>query len=616
MKRLIVPAALLAALAASTPAMAAEQAGYEMPAPTVAPIVFLPEPMIAAAAFAVPLSGGAAAAPQTESAPAAPPAETTPVEAAATDAAAEKTTPAETTAAETPSTKAAPAETAPVAAQVHAAPLPQPRPAAAVDAEHAPVPKADTPRGAGTAAGRAAAFAPAQPAWAVVAMPEQPARRMVPTAWPMPAFAAPAADAQPPAEHGTAAAKPTNKPPSKPTHTPAEPPKGGADTVDTATAAPDTTAEDASSAATGESPVERVRKLQRLQDRIATGAADVGAQRKLLAEIDRAFEAAAPAVWQNPANARALIVYFLSGGTPAVLRAIVQRDPKPAIEPKVLLGTLHYVEGDEEGALRALGEVDARSLPNNIGGQIALAQAALVVRNDAAKAGRLLALARLLMPGTLVEEGALRRQILVAAQTNDAAEFERLAAHYFFRFRQSAYAGNFRQRFAAALTHMQFAIGPDGQERLAAILKPLDDTVQREIYLSMARTALLEGKTALAAATAEHALGLAAPVSLDAERAQLYVAAARAVTPDRAQEAATALAHIDRARLDPSDVLLASAALKAADSVRLADKPDNATAPQTAAKDAPAEDGKPPAVIARAQAALQNIDGVLTKAPR
>jgi len=571
MKRLIIPATLVAALAASTGAMPAEQVGYELPAPTVEPIVFLPEPMIAAAAFAVPLSDGApaaAAAPQSETPVAAPP-----------------------------------AETVPAAPHIENAPLPQPRPAATAEAAHAPVVRANAPRGA-NAAGRAAAFAPAQPAWATVAMPDQPKRRLSPVAWPMPAFAPAAADPAPAKQDA-------------PASPPAEPPKAGADTVASAADVPQEATDESSSTVTAETPVELVRRLQRLQDRIAAGAADVATQKKLLSETDRAFEAAAPAVWQDPANARALVIYFLSGGTPAVLRTIARRDPKPAIDPKLLLGTLYYIDGNEDAALRELGEIDARSLPNNIGGQIALAQAALVVRKDAAKAGRLLALARLLMPGTLVEEGALRRQILVAAQANDAAEFERLSAHYFFRFRSSAYAGNFRQRFAAALTHVQFVNGEGGPERLAAILKPLDDAGQREIYLAMARAALLEGKTPLAAATAERALGLAAPVSLDAERAQLYLAAARAVTPDRAQEAATALAHIDSTRLDPSDVLLASAAIKAADTVRLADKPENPAAVQVAAQDAPAaDDGKPPAVITRAQAALKTIDGVLTKAPQ
>ena len=186
-------------------------------------------------------------------------------------------------------------------------------------------------------------------------------------------------------------------------------------------------------------PVTLVRRLQRLQDLIAAGStAGIAQQRAMITEMDAAFGEADPSVWQDPANARALVMYFLGGGNPAVLRAIINREPKPNIDEKLLTGSLLYLEGREEPALRQLGEIDARKLPNGIGGQIALAQAALTVRTDPAKAALLLEVARLLMPGTLVDEAALRRAVLVAAQAGDLDQFERLSGQYFSRFRHSA----------------------------------------------------------------------------------------------------------------------------------------------------------------------------------
>lgn len=361
-----------------------------------------------------------------------------------------------------------------------------------------------------------------------------------------------------------------------------------------------------------------VRRLQRLQDRIAAGSMEgVSTQRAIIADMDEAFAAAEPGIWQDPANARALISYFLSGGSPNVLRAIITRDPRPAIDEKLLLGTLLYVEGRADAALRELGEVDARKLPNMLGAQIALAQATLTVRQDPHKAAGLLDLARLLAPGTLVEEAALRREILVAAQANDMENFQRLARQYLYRFNQSAYADNFRQRFAAAIAHMQESDAPATLDRLRELLSVLDDAGRREMYLLVARAALMEGKTALAAGAAGRARELAAVASLDAERAQVYLGAAQAVMPDRFQAAMDALKKVDRNRLDPADAALADAALSAANVLRQADQipppPDKRKPAQAAAG---SDEVQTSPAMTRARDALTKIDALLKAAPR
>lgn len=381
-------------------------------------------------------------------------------------------------------------------------------------------------------------------------------------------------------------------------------------------------------------PVTLVRRLQRLQDLIAAGStAGIAQQRAMITEMDAAFGDADPSVWQDPANARALVMYFLGGGNPAVLRAIINREPKPNIDEKLLTGSLLYLEGREEPALRQLGEIDARKLPNGIGGQIALAQAALTVRSDPAKASRLLEVARLLMPGTLVDEAALRRAVLVAAQADDLDQFERLSGQYFSRFRHSAYAGNFRQRFAAALSRMNVLATPDGLSRLDALLAPLDEEARREVFLLVSRSAIVEGKTALATTAAERAMVLAPAASRDAERARVYLSAAQAATPDRYKTAEEALKAIDRARLDPSDQALLEAARRTAELIRRADEapsqatspapsPAPATAPSAPAVVASAQparaagDEKPSTALTKAQAKLGEIDSLLKDAPR
>ena len=69
-----------------------------------------------------------------------------------------------------------------------------------------------------------------------------------------------------------------------------------------------------------------MRTLQILQEQIAHGnAAAQAAQPKLMAHIAERFLAADPAVWREPRNARAGVLFVLSGGKPAVMRAVLKK---------------------------------------------------------------------------------------------------------------------------------------------------------------------------------------------------------------------------------------------------------------------------------------------------
>ena len=60
-----------------------------------------------------------------------------------------------------------------------------------------------------------------------------------------------------------------------------------------------------------------------------------------------------------------------------------------------------------------------------------------------------------LVPGTLVEEAALRREIFLAGQIDNADRFETLAIQYLRRFRHSIYAGNFREHHEEAVERLE-----------------------------------------------------------------------------------------------------------------------------------------------------------------
>lgn len=359
-------------------------------------------------------------------------------------------------------------------------------------------------------------------------------------------------------------------------------------------------------------PYQMVRTLQALQDQMAQGSVQaLAAQRMLLSELDAAFVAADPAVWQDSRNALAAIIHVLSGGNPAVMRRLLSLDPKPAADEKLMLGALAYLEGRVPEATEIFAAIDARSLPSGLGGQVAMVQAALVVGQDPAKAMGLLDTARLLSPGTLGEEAALRRQVLVAAQTGQTDKFESLSRQYLSRFRSSIYAGNFRKRFAAALTRMDYIDEPEGFERLDALIVDLDLATKRELYLMIARAAIAQGKTKAVELAAERALSTSAE-GTDEARARLYKAAALTVAPEGPEAALAELGRVDRQALPPSEAELYQAASAVANSILTATDTSMAAAGPSVA-DASALPQS--AVLTRAEKALEDADALLRDAP-
>ena len=304
----------------------------------------------------------------------------------------------------------------------------------------------------------------------------------------------------------------------------------------------------------GTEPFELVRTLQSLQDRMAQGDVQaIAAQRALMLQADKAFMAADPAVWQDSRNAAAAVTYVLSGGPPDILKKLDTLNPLPAIERRLLEGVLDYASGQADAAAPLLADIDPTRLPASMAGQVAIAQSALAVRTDPVKTMQLLAIARLLAPGTLVEEAAIRRQLLVADRQRDEKEVRSLARQYLDRFRHSVYAGNFRVRFAAALSHMTSLDSEDRFAELDDMLAMVEPESRCDMYLTVALASAMSGRITAAKLAAERASGLALAGSLQEARAKLYHAAALAAMPELTDKAATEITALDRNLLPAPD---------------------------------------------------------------
>ncbi|MBX9647450.1 MAG: chemotaxis protein [Xanthobacteraceae bacterium] len=359
-------------------------------------------------------------------------------------------------------------------------------------------------------------------------------------------------------------------------------------------------------------PFELVRSLQAVQDGIASGdAAAHSGHLALIRQIGEKFLAADPAVWSSPQNGQAVVVYLLSGGTPQIVRKL-PRD-RLNVDERLFNGALAYVEGRQEEARELLKDVKLREIPLSMSGQIALVQGALLSTSDASIAIERLDDARLLLPGTLVEEAALRREIVLVGQAEDFDKFEFLTLAYMRHYRNSVYAGDFWQRFSSVLTRTNLALDERRFPRIVALLDQLDRASRLKFYLTVSKVALVRGRIAVVRLAGEQALPLSPDGSAERERSHLFRGVARALT-DEYEGGLAELKAIERSRLAEPDVRLLNATLQLALDVRKPVAVSLAGAPADKPPPTPARLDLSPSTttLARAQQQLSELE-LLTK---
>jgi len=368
-------------------------------------------------------------------------------------------------------------------------------------------------------------------------------------------------------------------------------------------------------AASSLEPYQMVRSLQLLQDTIAAGDhAALPLQRKLLEMIDGRFRSARSEDFADARNFRALLVYGMSGGNPATVKAVLSRLPPEVAGNPAAAGILSYLEGANRGAMDALAEIEPMAQPGDLGACLALIMGTVIGTQDPAAGLPLLDKARLLGPGTLVEEAALRRSIAMSVTLQDPERFLRASNQYARRFLRSPYATQFAESFISGVTTLFAALD---RTVLVETISEMTREHQKAVYLWLARSATIDGPPELGEFAAAGAAQLAAADPQATPRAALYSTIA-SIRGDTIEDFAQRLNAIDRNRLSRSDRRLLDAALAVAKDVLAA--PDWAQEPaKTAAAtalpaDSPAiaDEADPvQAVVDDARNRLESIDRLL-----
>lgn len=304
-------------------------------------------------------------------------------------------------------------------------------------------------------------------------------------------------------------------------------------------------------------PYQMVRSLQLVQDRIASGDhAALPMQAKLLDMVDARLRTATPETFAEPKNFRALMVYGMSGGNPVTVEAAASRLHLDEQNRAIATGIVAYLSGRPAAAITALEPVDPKQLPVDLGAFIALVKGSLLATDRPADALALLDQARLLSPGTLVEEAALRRSVAIDAVEGDAARFALASTQYVARYLYSPYASQFADAFVSGVIAMHEAISKD---KLADITAMMDAEREKVIYLRIARRAAIDGLVELSAfASARAEEGRNGKDNDDDPRALLY-SSLSSVTSATVEDVRAKLETIDRSKLSEGDQSLLDA---------------------------------------------------------
>ncbi|RAZ91908.1 chemotaxis protein MotC [Mesorhizobium hawassense] len=361
-------------------------------------------------------------------------------------------------------------------------------------------------------------------------------------------------------------------------------------------------------------PYQLVRSLQLIQDRIAGGDhAALPMQAKLLEMIDARMREANAEDFKEPKNFRALLVYGMSGGNPVTVAAAASRAVTDPQNLAIAKGIVAYLNGRPAEAIETLKPIDPMSVPADIGAFLALVKGSLVASDDPVQALTLLDEARLLSPGTLVEEAALRRSVGIAAAQGDAARFALASTQYVASYLYSPYASQFADAFVSGIMTLHIAIS---QDKIADITAMMDPEREKVIYLRIARRAAIDGMTELSAfASAKAELGRDGNGNQDDPRTQLY-SSLSTMTSASVDAVRAKLGKIDRGKLSQSDRDLLDAAQAVAGEVvapvKAAAKAD--AAPAAAAK---AEEAKSAAEASAdaANADLPPVEGAMPDQP-
>ena len=127
----------------------------------------------------------------------------------------------------------------------------------------------------------------------------------------------------------------------------------------------------------------------------------------------------------------------MSGGNPSTLAQVLKRPLLTDEDRQLGRGVLAYLSGNTEVAQTTLASFEPKTMAPEIGAFLALVKGSVSSSSNETTALAYLDSARLLGPGTLVEEAALRRSLALEASLGKPDRFFLASEQYVRRFLRS-----------------------------------------------------------------------------------------------------------------------------------------------------------------------------------
>ncbi len=347
-----------------------------------------------------------------------------------------------------------------------------------------------------------------------------------------------------------------------------------------------------------------IRALFALQDAAAMGNAESPAvQRALLSQLSQQAASASDDDMSFLTLDMAALV--LSGAHPALAERAAKLPDIRTKTRKLLKGAAHFMRGEATEALTEWGAIETEDFPQHIAGRLSLARA-ILAKEDAAETQAWLEQAIAFMPGTLVEESALRRSTLKFGDEQDVANLWRRAERYMRRFPNSLYAADFMQELITKLVQVEAKGKALDRGRVDRLLSRATEETRRAGYMQMSREAAAAKLVDLAEHAARQLQNHSEPGSAENRTAVLYQSIFDLGT-DGWSDARARLKDVKPDGLPELEGALLAASLAIAEGLA-------APPPQADANAEEAESEEPPPAKARAETALAAADKLLVEA--
>ncbi len=312
-------------------------------------------------------------------------------------------------------------------------------------------------------------------------------------------------------------------------------------------------------------PYKMIRSLQFIQDSIVLGDHSANEmQRFLLKTLDQRLRTIGPEAFKDTRNVDAVFMFAMSGGNPQTLEYLASRDIEGDFDIRLTRVLRRYLQGQGVSALPAFDELVKEYTASDVGPYLALVAGNTTAGVEPQKALAYFDQARLLAPGTNLEEAALRRSLAITLHLSDYPRSTDIAGKYVRRFLYSPYASQFVDMF------VQLVVDGDGtitRDQWTDIVAMMDDERAKELYMRVARRAVLAGKQDLARDAAARAEQLGSTTASDGKSVSRLYGDLANVSTAKVTDTAESLSRIPDEALSERDKMLRDAARNIAEQI-------------------------------------------------